>query len=114
MNNPDFESAIVRIQRGVRLSPLQEEAVKRFKKSADEATLVVSNADKYKKQKTSEYISTAHVLCDSNIWERSNSRARLYMHYLRAHMAPNLVSSLHDLVSSSHDLVSQSHDSVFS
>jgi hypothetical protein len=94
VNNPYFESAIVSIQRGVRLSPLQEEAVNRFKKSADEATVVVSHADKYKKQKTSEYISTAHVLCDSNICERSNSRARLYMHYLRAHMAPESLELL--------------------
>ena len=56
--------------------------------------MVLSHADKYKKQKTSDYISTDHVLCDSNICERSNSRARLYMHYLRAHMAPESLELL--------------------
>ena len=76
------------------LSPQEEEAVKRFKKPADGATVVVSHADKYKKRKTSDYISTEHVLCDSNICERSNSRARLYMHYLRAHMAPESLELL--------------------
>ena len=67
----------------------------RFKKAADGAPVVVqSHADKYKKQKTSDYISTEHVLCDSNICERSNSRARLYMHFLRAHMAPESLELL--------------------
>ena len=95
VNNPDFETGIVRIQQGVRLSPEEEEAVKRFKKPAvDGAAVALSHADKYKKQKTSDYISTAHVLCDSNISERSNSRARLYMHYLRAHMAPESLELL--------------------
>ena len=96
VNNPHFETGIVRVQQGVRLSPQEEEAVKRFKKTADGATVVVqSHADKYKKQKTSDYISTEHVLCDSNICERSNSRARLFMHYLRAqHMAPESLELL--------------------
>ena len=47
-----------------------------------------------KKQKTLDYISTEHVLYDSNICERSNSRVRLYMHYLRAHMAPESLELL--------------------
>ena len=94
VNNPHFETGIVRVQQGVRLSPQEEEAVKRFKKTAEATVVVQSHADKYKKQKTSDYISTEHVLCDSNICERSNSRARLYMHYLRAHMAPESLELL--------------------
>ena len=96
VNNPHFETGIVKVQQGLGLSPQEEEAVRMFKKTAVGATVVVvqSHADKYKKQKTSDYISTDHVLCDSNICERSNSRARLYMHYLRAHMAPESLELL--------------------
>lgn len=96
VNNPHFENGIVKIQQGLGLSPAEEEAVKRFRKEnpADGASVPLSHADKYKKQKTSDYIPTEHVLCDSNICERSNSRARLFMHYLRAHMAPESLELL--------------------
>ena len=56
--------------------------------------MVLSHADKYKKQKTSDYTSAAYVLCDSNTCERSSSRARLYMHYLRTHVAPESLELL--------------------
>ena len=52
VNNPHFETGIVRVQQGVRLSPQEEEAVKRFKKTADGAPVVVqSHADKYKNRR---------------------------------------------------------------
>ena len=77
------------------LGRAEEDAVKMFKKAPDnEADVTVSHADKYKKQKTSDYIPTEHVLVDSNICERSFSKARQLMHYLRAHMAPESLELL--------------------
>ena len=95
MNNPDFENGIVKIQQGGRLSRAEEGAVEMFKNApVDGAGVAVSHADKYKKQRTSDYIPTEHVLVDANICERSFSRARQFMHYLRAHMAPESLELL--------------------
>jgi hypothetical protein len=77
------------------LGRAEEDAVKMFKKApVNEADVTVSHADKYKKQKTSDYIPTEHVLVDSNICERSFSKARQFMHYLRAHIAPESLELL--------------------
>lgn len=86
----------MKIQVDVMLSPAEEEAIKMFRKpkSDDGATMVISHGEKYKKQKTSDYIPTEHVLCDSKLCERSNSRARQFLHYLRAHMVPESLELL--------------------
>jgi hypothetical protein len=99
VNNPDFENGIVNIQLGERLSPAEAEAVKMFKRptvveNIEELSYAEQCKRKGKQQKTSEYFCTDHVLCDSNVCERSFSRARHFMHYLRAHMAPESLELL--------------------
>ena len=42
----------------------------------------------------SEYYDTEHILTDSNVCERAFSRARLFMSYLRSHMAPESLELL--------------------
>ena len=58
-----------------------------------------------KLQRTSEYTETSHVIGDSNICERAFSRARHFMHYLRAHMAPESLELLLFLQYCNSDLV---------
>jgi hypothetical protein len=95
VNNPDFENGIVNIQLGERLSPAEAEAVKMFKRptvveNIEELSYAEQCKRKGKQQKTSEYFCADHVLCDSNVCERSFSRARHFMH---VNIWPQRVSS---------------------
>ena len=99
VNNQDFENGIVKIQKGETLTPSEEEAVKMFKKKTvvrpvTELTYAEQCKQRGKLQRTSEYIETSHIIGDSNICERAFSRARHFMHYLRAHMAPESLELL--------------------
>jgi hypothetical protein len=103
INNPDFENGIIKIQDGLesQLTPDEQHAVQRFLKP-----VVLEDADEIenltyaerilnqKRQRTSAYRCTNHILPDSNICERTFSRARLYMNHLRAHMDPKSLEEL--------------------
>jgi hypothetical protein len=106
VNNPDFESGIVKIQEGRErnLSRNEKNAVKAFKKvdaaaaaADDDQEEVLGFADQLlanKRQRVSAYECTDHVLAEANCCERTFSRARLYMSHLRAHMDPTSLEEL--------------------
>jgi hypothetical protein len=109
INNPDFESGIIKIQSGREhlLSPQEVDAVKIFKKPAaprtapppTSATYASSiresvRAEKRLRTELSEYRKTLHVSTTSNICERLNSNAKLVMNYLRKHVDPDTLQLL--------------------
>jgi hypothetical protein len=105
VNDPYFESGIVKIQEGRERSLCRNEkhAVRAFKKidavaaAAEDDGEELSFADQLlasKRQRVSAYECTDHILGDANCCERTFSRARLYMSHLRAHMDPTSLEQL--------------------
>ena len=112
VNNPDFENGTEKVQGSLeqRMTAREKFACKIFLKSdendeSDEddteesvgyAESIIENANRRKRSRTdaSKYISTEHVLKDSNICERLFSRANLIMSSLRKKMKPETLNIL--------------------